>query len=361
MGKGISVFLGMDNSIDEILELIKIAKNNGYDRIFTSLHIPEANYEAIVESFKKVLDIAKEINMKIIADISPKGFEYLGIKDMDLSKIREMGIDVLRLDFGFTNEQIAKFTNNNLGIKVELNASTVTKDFFNKLNKYNVNYKNIQACHNYYPRKDTGISESLFLKKNAMLKELGVKISAFIPSLVGKRGPIYEGLPTIERHRFMKSYLSAKHLFAMGVDNIFFGDSMPSKEEIMEVGMIKEDIIELSVNLEDDSLIAYNYLNNDFYTNRTDAAENVIRAAEARLMLNHDIIEPFNTIERELGDVTLDNKGYLRYMGELEIVLKDLERDDRVNIIAKVKKDELFLLKYINEGKKFRFKIINIL
>ncbi len=41
----------MDNSIDEILELIKIAKNNGYDRIFTSLHIPEANYEAIVEKF----------------------------------------------------------------------------------------------------------------------------------------------------------------------------------------------------------------------------------------------------------------------------------------------------------------------
>lgn len=26
MGKGISIFLGMDNSIDEILELIKIAK-----------------------------------------------------------------------------------------------------------------------------------------------------------------------------------------------------------------------------------------------------------------------------------------------------------------------------------------------
>lgn len=39
---------------------------------------------------------------------------------------------------------------------------------------------------------------------------------------------------------------------------------MPSKEEIMEVGMTKEDIIELSVSLEDDSLIAYNYLNNDF-------------------------------------------------------------------------------------------------
>ncbi|MDU4598267.1 MAG: MupG family TIM beta-alpha barrel fold protein [Clostridium sporogenes] len=310
MGKGISVFLGMDNSMNEILELIKIAKNNGYDRIFTSLHIPEANHEIIVESFKQILDIAKKINMKIIADVSPKGFEYLGIKDMYLSKIKEMGIDVLRLDFGFTNEQIAELTNNNLGIKIELNASTVTKDLFNKLNKYNVNYKNIQACHNYYPRKDTGISESLFLKKNAMLKELGIEISAFIPSLVGKRGPIYEGLPTIEKHRVMKPHLSAKHLFAMGINNVFFGDSMPSKEEITEVGMVKEDII-----------------------------------------------EPFNTIERELGDVTLDNKGYLRYMGELEIVLKDLEKDDRVNIIAKVKKDELFLLKYINEGRKFRFKI----
>ncbi|MCS4470071.1 MupG family TIM beta-alpha barrel fold protein [Clostridium botulinum] len=38
-------------------------------------------------------------------------------------------MDVLRLDFGFTEEQIAKFTNNNLGINIELNASTMTKDF----------------------------------------------------------------------------------------------------------------------------------------------------------------------------------------------------------------------------------------
>lgn len=129
MGKGISIFLGMDNSIDEILELIKIAKNNGYDRIFTSLHIPEANYNVIVEEFKLVLDMAKKMNMKIIADISPKGFEYLQIKDMDLNKIKNIGIDVLRLDFGFTEEQIAKFTNNNLGINIELNASTMTKDF----------------------------------------------------------------------------------------------------------------------------------------------------------------------------------------------------------------------------------------
>nr|WP_050497229.1 MupG family TIM beta-alpha barrel fold protein [Clostridium botulinum] len=347
----------MDNSIDEILELIKIAKNNGYDRIFTSLHIPEANYNVIVEEFKLVLDMAKKMNMKIIADISPKGFEYLQIKDMNLNKIKNVGIDVLRLDFGFTEEQIAKFTNNNLGIKIELNASTITKDFFNKLNKYNVNYKNVQACHNYYPRKDTGISESLFLKKNSMLKEMGVEVSAFVPSLVGKRGPIYEGLPTIEKHRFMNPYLSAKHLFAMGVDNVFFGDAMPSKEEIMEVGMIKEDIIELEVDLEDNSLITCNYLNQDFYTNRVDVAENVIRAAEGRLIINNSVIEPFNAVDRKVGYVTLDNKEYLRYMGELQILLTDLEKDDRVNVIGKVKKDELFLLKYINEGRKFRFKI----
>ncbi|KEI78324.1 cell surface protein [Clostridium botulinum A2 117] len=357
MGKGISIFLGMDNSIDEILELIKIAKNNGYDRIFTSLHIPEANYNVIVEEFKLVLDMAKKMNMKIIADISPKGFEYLQIKDMDLNKIKNIGIDVLRLDFGFTEEQIAKFTNNNLGINIELNASTMTKDFLNKLNKYNVNYKNVQACHNYYPRKDTGISESLFLKKNSMLKEIGVEISAFVPSLVGKRGPIYEGLPTIEKHRLMNPYLSTKHLFAMGVDNVFFGDTMPSKEEIMEVGMIKEDIIELEVDLEDNSLITCNYLNQDFYTNRVDVAENVIRAAEGRLIVNNSVIEPFNTVDRKVGYVTLDNKEYLRYMGELQILLTNLEKDDRVNVIAKVKKDELFLLKYINEGRKFRFKI----
>lgn len=40
--------------------------------------------------------------------------------------------------------------------------------------------------------------QKVYFKKNSMLKEIGVEISAFVPSLVGKRGPIYEGLPTIE-------------------------------------------------------------------------------------------------------------------------------------------------------------------
>lgn len=73
-------------------------------------------------------------------------------------------------------------------------------------------------------------------------------------------------------------------------------------------------------------------------------------------MIGNNVIEAFNTVDRKVGDVTLDNKEYLRYMGELQILLKDLEKDDRVNVVAKVKKDELFLLKYIAEGRKFKFK-----
>lgn len=356
MGKGISVFLGMDYSLDEILELIRFSNKHGFDRIFTSLHIPEANYSVIVKEFKEVLKEANKLNMKIIADISPQGFEFLGNKDMKLEPLREMGIHVLRLDFGFTNEKIAELTRNDLGIKIEINASTITERFFKDLDQYKPNYSNMQSCHNYYPRNNTGISEEILLRRNESLIKRGVEVSAFIPSLAGKRGPIYEGLPTMEIHRNIDPYISAKHLYALGNHNVFFGDAMPSKEEIVRVGNIDESVIELRVDVLDNSDIAKKYLTHDFYTSRPDGAEDVIRGAEGRLILNKgEVIEKGIIKERNVGDITLDNKGYLRYMGEIQIIKTPLNKDERVNKIGSVIEEERFLLKYIDEENKFKF------
>ena len=54
----------------------------------------------------------------------------------------------------------------------------------------------------------------------------------------------------------------------------------------------------------------------------------------------------------------MDNEGYLRYMGELQICRRDLQEDIRVNVIGMVIEEELFLLDYIKDESKFRFKII---
>lgn len=359
MTKGISIYLGMDNTLEENLEYISKAKKYGFTDIFTSFHIPEANYEKVISEFKEITKLANRLGMKIVADISPRAFNYLGASMDDLKAIANLGVYGIRIDFGYSPKQIANFTRNSYDLKVEINASTVTKKFLDEFEKFNPDFTNFMACHNYYPRMNTGISEKKLVEKNNMLKKYNIPISAFIPSLVNKRGPIFEGLPTLEMHRFLDPRIAAKHLLVLGVDNILFGDSIPSDEEIEKVGLINEDYIEFDIELYECSDIEKKIVFNA-HKNRPDSAEDVIRSTESRNYLKEDdIIEQFNNIERRRGDITIDNSKYLRYKGELQICKKDLPKDERVNVVGKVVDDELFLLEYVNDETKFKFCLKN--
>jgi hypothetical protein len=57
-----------------------------------------------------------------------------------------------------------------------------------------------------------------------------------------------------------------------------------------------------------------------------------------------------------MGYITIDNKDYLRYCGELQICKKDLPADKRVNVVGKIVEDELFLIPYIQDATKFMLK-----
>ena len=355
MSKGISIYLGMNYSIEQNIRYIKKAKEYGFDNVFTSLHIPEADYSKIIEDFKKVVELSKDLHMKIIADISPRAFKYLGASIKDLSVLKDMDIYGVRVDFGFSPKEIAEFTNNKYGLKIEINASTVTERFLNEFDKHNPNYKMLQACHNYYPRMNTGISEETLLKKNNMLKKYGIKLSAFIPSKSGKRGPIFEALPTLEVHRNMKPEVCAKHLFALGLDNVIFGDSIPSDEELISVGKLEEHILEFNIEELNCSEIEREILFKGSHKNRPDPAEDVIRSTMSRETLNGRKIEQRNNIERVKGSVTIDNEKYLRYCGEVQICKKDLPADPRVNVVGHISKDEVFLLDFIKDETKFKF------
>lgn len=359
MAKGISIYLGMNKTLEENLDYINKAKKFGFTKIFTSLHIPEANYEKIISDFKEVTKLANKLGMKIIADISPRAFDYLGANMNDLKAIYGLGIYGIRVDFGFSPKEIADFTRNSYNLKVEINASTVTKKFLNEFEKFSPNFTNLMASHNYYPRMNTGISEKKLIEKNDMLKKYDIPISAFIPSLVNKRGPIFEGLPTLEIHRFLNPRIAAKHLFALGVDNVLFGDSIPTDKEIEGVGSISEEYIEFDINLYECSNIEKKILFNN-HENRPDSAEDVIRSTASREYLKKDdVIKPFNDIERKRGYITIDNSNYLRYKGELQICKKSLPADNRINVVGEIISDELFLLKYVDDDIKFKFSLKN--
>lgn len=357
MSYGFSVYFGLDNTKEENIKLLKDAHELGFTRIFTSLHIPEANYDVLKEEVRGFFTLAKEYDMDIISDISPNTFKFLDLDDMDLKGLKDIGVKTIRIDFGYSEENIAKMSKNQYGIKIQLNASTITEEFFEKLDKYSPDYKNIDALHNFYPRVGTGISEGCMIKKNNLLKVRGIKPCAFVQSNNRKRSPLRDGLPTLEDHRGMSVREATNHLFALGNTSVFIGDSLPSFNELKDLSSLSPEVIELDIKVKTKDEITLRLLN-EVYSARTDEARDAIRASESRLILNGDIIEPFNTVKKNFGDITIDNKDYLRYMGELQILKTNQEKDPRTNVVAYILQKDLYLLKYIQSDKKFHFNIV---
>ena len=111
MENGISIYLGLDNTIEENLQLIKTAYKYGIKRIFTSLHIPETNVNLLQEQLQIVLKTANQYGMEVISDVSPNTLSLLNLDKLDTDKLQEMGISTIRLDFGYSEKDIAALSN----------------------------------------------------------------------------------------------------------------------------------------------------------------------------------------------------------------------------------------------------------
>lgn len=355
MSFGFSVYFGLDNTKEENIKLLKDAHKLGFTRIFTSLHIPEANYDVLKEEVREFFKLAKEYDMDIISDISPNTFRFLDLDNMDMKGLRDMGVKTIRIDFGYTEEEIAKMSKNSYGIQIQLNASTITEDFFEKLDKLSPNYENVDALHNFYPRVGTGISEECMIEKNNMLHKRNIKICAFVQSNNRKRSPMKDGLPTLEDHRGMDVREAANHLFALGNQSVFIGDSLPSEKELVDLSCLNQNAVELTIEIKSKDSVALRLLE-ETYSSRPDSARDAIRASESRLILNGEKIKEENNIDKNYGDITIDNEDYMRYEGELQILLCNQKCDTRTNVVASVLQKDFYLLKYINNGKKFCFR-----
>ena len=354
MEKGVSLYPGMGHPVPESLTYLQTAKAAGFNRLFTSLHIPEADPETLLNEFREITSAAAEMGFSVTADISPRTFRLLDVSPSNTSFLAQAGLKALRLDFGFSVEEIAAWTRS--GLAVELNASTIDEPALTAIIKAGADPKKIQACHNYYPRPDTGISYELFTERNRLFHSLAIPVAAFIPSLEHPRGPLHAGLPTLEQHRSINTVQAAKHLIWDGqVEAVIIGDPLASGAELRQVGAVEAGCVELLVELSPEVAdLEKNILFAD-HTNRTDPGEWVVRSAIARSLATEQI-PAGRTLPRGFGSVTIDNSGYMRYMGELQLLKKDLPADNRVNVVARVISEELFLIDLIRPGMKFRFR-----
>ena len=133
MKKGISIYPGLDNTPEENIALIQSAARLGITRIFTSLQIPETSKESFAKQLQELLQLADKLDMDVISDISPASLELLGIEEFSLPRLYQKGLRTLRLDDGFTAAQIAKLSQNGMGISLQLNASVLNEDTLEEL------------------------------------------------------------------------------------------------------------------------------------------------------------------------------------------------------------------------------------
>lgn len=347
---GASLYLS--EGVEKNLHYIEQMHQVGVKNIFTSLHIPEEDSTHTLERVQTITEKMNALNMNLITDVSSSTFELYDIKKEQASHFfKNLGIKSLRVDYGFTYEKIKELAKD---FQIVLNASTIDDQACQELEKVGVNLEEITVCHNFYPREHTGLGRRFLYERNLYLKEKGFSIQAFIPGDGEKRGPVHDGLPTLEQHRTcdpLEAYLDlTQHFF---VDEVLIGDISMSETSLQRLKRwIEDQVIHLPL-----SSVA-GTLPDNFYTvhhNRKDVAEYVVRSAELRIALKGKDIPAEVPVERSKGSVTLDNHLYGRYAGELQITKVDLPADERVNVLAQVEEAALGLLGYIGPAVNFEF------
>lgn len=356
MNNGIAIYPGLDNTPKENERLLETAAKCGIRRVFTSLHIPETDKSRLQAEVRSLLARARQYGMEVISDVSPATRDILGIDENDAAAFASLGITRLRLDYGYTAEETARLSHRS-DIQLQLNASTVTEEELQNLRDAGTDFSHLDALHNFYPRRGTGLSTGFFREKTALLHRYGIAVGAFIPSHRGRRrSPLADGLPTLEDHRDCPSDRSARALAALDVNSVFLADSLPTDDEIAALGQLREHELTLHATLLSRNPDVRKLLSHTF-TTRADEARDAWRAQESRPLVKQFgiVIHPENTDAPYLGAVTLDNKNYGRYMGELQIARYDLPADARTNVVAQIAATDLGLLEFLRPGEKFSF------
>ena len=354
---GISIY-PQHSSLEEMQRYIQLAHDNGFDRIFTCLMSLKNEQEQ--QKLQSINLFAKELGFDISADIAPSVFQDLGLTYKDIAYLKEnYHLAALRLDLGFSGQEEAFMSLNECDVKVELNISNGTK-YVDNIMSYQPNQNNIIGCHNFYPRKYTGLSRQHFLNTSQVFKDNHLRTAAMISSEHALFGPweqTLHGLPTLEEHRVLPIVVQAKDLWNTGlIDDLIIGNMFASEEELHALGQLNRNKLELKIiPMPATTPLEEEILFKEPHFNRGDISDYVIRSTQSRVNFKNGDFPAHDTHCLKPGDVTIDNNLDVRYKGELQIVLKEIPNAGSANIVAKVVEEERFLLQYIQPWQSFKF------
>lgn len=342
-------------------EYFNKAKIQGATGVFTSIHRPELSIESQLLGLKNLAILANQNGLKTTVDIGGSHFVAILNSPVYTQLFLEAQIDAIRLDYGFNREILVQFINAFSIRKIVLNTSILRQFEVEEIVALKDELVDLQisSCHNFYPRPETGLSLEFAQSQYQLFNRLGIEVIGFVRTYNYPRGPLFEGLPTLEVHRAATIEQQMIELVEQGVaDNYLFGEAMLSDEEFTEIGRcLSNRVLEvryLPVELCPTEML--NKLEAIEHFFRFDSPDGFLRSQTSREMAQFDQpIEPFNTIERAAYSLTIDNKKYQRYSGEVQVVMADAIASERVNIIGLVNKEDRWKLNYFRNGYTYRF------
>lgn len=313
--------------------------------IFLSLHISEEFDATYCQRAREICHLLAVFGFRTIADVSVKTLQQFGCRDLtELAK--DLKLWGLRIDYGFVPDEIGRMATQ---MPIVLNASITSAEDARRIAAMG---QEVLALHNFYPRPETGLDEELLLETTNRLREAGLSVQCFIPGDTLLRGPLYEGLPTLEAHRHvLPSAAFVDMALRFGMEDIFLGDPGLSEKESARIARFCRDgVICVPAELDE----GWKHLYNKVFTCRIDSPRWLIRFQESRTYsCQGALVEPQNCVVRRRGAITVDNLHYGRYSGELMLMREDLPADGRVNVIGSVPENALLLVDRIGRGAKF--------
>ena len=339
---GFSVYLSTFEKQKE--QLKKLCRKGSY--VFTSFHISEEFDDTYPARAKEMCRWLTTAGYRILADVSKKTLAMFGTQDI-VEFAHEMDIDILRIDYGFTNDEIAALA---AKMPIAVNASTLGDELAQRLAMAE---NQVYAMHNFYPRPETGLDDVFFRSCNERLHREGIRVLAFIAGDEALRAPIFEGLPTLECHRRQPPYVSYLDLVRnYGIDGVFVGDGMVSESEFALIdNFCSSGICDVPAELSNENEELYGKV----FTVRVDSPACAMRFQESReYSCFGKTIMPCNCVQRAAGCITVDNIEYSRYSGEIQFVRNPLPADNRVNVIGRVDQRYLAILDCLPNGKKLK-------
>lgn len=358
---GISVY-PTQSCLEEMVHYIELSAKYGFKRVFTNLLSVKNDDEAVFQKFKSVVRVATENNMIVIADINHKVFKDLNLTSKDLSFFKSLGVSGIRVDAGFSAQEIAQMSYNQEHMFVELNIS-VSATFIEDVLSYKPNLNQLIGCHNFYPQTYTGLSYNRLITTSESYKKNAIKTAAFVTSQEGKIGPwkIMEGLPTLESHRNLLTTVQAKHLLMTNViDDLLIGNAFASESELRALSEINLTMPSFDVYLSNDiTSLDRKVIEKEFHFNRGDVSDYVIRSTMSRVHYKNEDFPPNSTNQIVKGDIMICNDAYGHYKGEMQIALQDMVNKGYKNVIGHVRKEEHFLLDLLEPWQPFELKVIS--